>query len=245
SRGGRSRRYPFGRGREIYFWSLLSAFVMFFLAAGFSFYQGYQRFLNPQPIENIHLAFISLSLGFLLNGYAFLLSLRRIVERRGVRRILALFFRTRLVETKNTLVLDLTGTVSALIGLVSMVIYQATGRIYFDALGAMVIGVVMAVLAFALISGIRDFIIGQAASPDTERKIRQAVLELRDVRSVLDLRTMIMGSDRILVNLEVHIRNGLTTDEIEILVDQIKDRVRKKIPAINHVQVELETPEKP
>jgi len=243
SEGGRSRRYPFGRGREIYFWSLLSAFVMFALAAGLSFWRGYQRLVDPQPLANIHLAFLSLSLGFTLNGYAFLLSLRRILGRRSPQKILEIFFRTRLVETKNTLVLDLTGTVSALLGLVSLGLYRLTGELRFDAVGAMVIGVVLAFLAGALILGIRDFIIGQSASRETEQKIRKTVLELKDVLGVLDLRTMVMGSDRILVNLEVHVRDGLTTDEIEVLIDRIKKRVRRKVPAIHHVQVELETPD--
>lgn len=245
SRSQPSQRYPFGRGKEIYFWSLISAFVMATLSAGLSFYFGYHRFLNPEPIENIHLAFAVLLLGLASNGYAFSLSFRRILGRRNVRRIFAIFFQTHLVATKNTFVLDLMGTTAALLGLASLGLYQTTGELRFDGVGAMAIGVVLTFLAVTLIAGIRQFIVGRSTTPEIENKIKEIVLEESGVEEVLDLKTMLVGGDKILANLEVHVKGTLTVDEAEVLIDRIKNRLIKDVEIIQHVQVELETPDKP
>ena len=239
-----SRRHPFGQGKEIYFWSLISAFVMATLAAGLSFYFGYQRFLNPEPVKNIYLTFAVLSLGLVFNGYAFSLSFRRILGKRDIRKIFALFFQTHLVATKNAFVLDLMGTVAAIIGLISLGLYQTTGILHFDAMGAMAIGMVLAFLAVTLVAGIKNFIVGRSAPPGVEEEIRKIVLEEPEVEEVLDLKTMLVGGDNMLVNLEVHVRGSLTVDEAEVLIDRIKERLVKEVETIQHVQIELETPDK-
>lgn len=239
-----SRRHPFGQGKEIYFWSLISAFVMATLAAGLSFYFGYQRLLNPEPIKNIYLTFLVLSLGLVLNGYSFSLSFRRILGKRNVRKIFALFFQTHLVSTKNAFVLDLMGTAAAVIGLISLGLYQTTGVLHFDAVGAMAIGMVLAFLAVSLIAGIKHFIIGRSAPYEIEEEIREIVLEEPEVEEVLDLKTMLVGGDRILVNLEVRVKGSLTVGEAEVLIDRIKERLIRDVETIQHVQVELETPDK-
>ena len=90
----------------------------------------------------------------------------------------------------------------------------------------------------------KDFLIGKIASPEIEQQIREAALSIPQVLEVLDLRTMQIGVDKLLVNLEVHMKDKLTTDELEILIDKIKRRVKKEVPSIGHIQVELESPDR-
>ena len=135
------------------------------------------------------------------------------------------------------------GTLAASGGLISLTLYQLTGESRFDSIGAMVIGVMTALLAFILIIGVKGFLVGKRATPDIERKIKEVTLMTHEVREVLDLRTMQIGSDQLLVNMEVHMQNMLTTDQLEKLIDEIKEHVRREVPSIQHVQVELEAPE--
>lgn len=125
----------------------------------------------------------------------------------------------------------------------SLLFYGISGNLRFDGLGAVLIGIMLASLAFSLLLTVRDLLIGRTASPDTEAKIRRATLEIPQVEEVLDLRTMLAGPERLLVNMEVHIKDKLTTDEIERLVDKIKENVRADVPTVQHIQVELETPD--
>ena len=64
------KTHPFGYGREIYFWTLLSALIMFGITSTLSFYFGWVRFNNPEPIQNINLALLVLMITFITNFYA-------------------------------------------------------------------------------------------------------------------------------------------------------------------------------
>jgi cation diffusion facilitator family transporter len=236
--------HPFGHGKEIYFWTLISAVVTMTLASSASIYVGLHRLTHPQEISNIILGYLVLLIGLSTNGYALSLSFKRLMEGKPFRMLSKIFLDSNAVATKNAFILDLMGTVAAGNGLISLGLYQLTGQSRFDAFGAIVIGVVTAILALILIYGVKGFLVGKRATPDIEKKIRQVTLQTPQVKEVLDLRTMQIGSEKLLVNMEVHMQDMLTTDELEKLIDEIKAHVRREVPSIQHVQVELETPEK-
>lgn len=140
--------------REKVRWTLLSAFMMLCFASTLSFYFGLQRFLHPEKIQNIFLAYTALLIAALSNGYGFFLSLKRIFEGKhysGLMGAVKLFRHSKMIMTKNTLVLDLMGASSALTGLVALALYQVTGEMRFDGLGAMGIGILIAILSLDLL----------------------------------------------------------------------------------------------
>lgn len=238
------RTHPFGYGREIYFWTLLAALIMFGVTSTVSIYFGWQRFLHPHPVDNLIVAQIVLLIAFFTNGYAFFLSYKRLLRKRSMKQIIKIFYKSSLVETKTTFILDLMGTVAAFLGMVALLIYRITGDVRYDGIGAMVIGVALAFLALLLVMGIRDLLVGRSASHETEAKIKKAALLVEEVNDVLDLKTLHVGSEKLLVNLEVHMKNNLETDEIEKLMDQIKEKIQEEVPSVKYIQVELETPDK-
>jgi cation diffusion facilitator family transporter len=241
SRKKADKRHPFGHGKEIYFWTLISAVVMMTFTATASFYVGLNRFLNPQEITHIGFGYGTLLITLVTNGYALSLSSRRLLKNKPIKQLPQLFMSSSVVTTKNALVLDLMGTTASSFGLVSLLLYQLLGEKRFDGVGAMVIGVTTAILAFVLIIGIKGLLVGERAAPEIEEKIKTATLSIPHVKEVLDLRTMQIGSDKLLVNIDVHMQDGLTTDELEALIDKIKKRIQERVSSIRYVQVELET----
>jgi cation diffusion facilitator family transporter len=238
------RTHPFGYGREIYFWSFLAAIVMFGLTSTISFYFGWQRFFYPESIKDINIAIAILVLTFFTNGYAFFLSFRRLLKRRPARHILRIFYHSSLVETKTTFILDLMGTCASLVGIVALAIYVFTGDVRFDGLGAMVIGIMLAVFSLFLVAGIRDLLVGKRASEETEAKISEAALGVEEVEQILGIKTLHIGTEKLLVDLDVHMQSRLGTRELERLIDKIKEKIREKVPSAKYIQVELETPRK-
>lgn len=235
------KTHPFGYGREIYFWSLLAALIMFGLTSTLSFYFGWQRFFHPESIKDVSIAIFVLVLTFFTNGYAFVLSYMRLLKKRSPKSIIRIFYRSSLVETKTTFILDLMGTCASLLGTLALIIYVLTGDKRFDGLGAMVIGIVLAIFSFFLVLGIRDLLIGKSASQETEQKIKNATLEIEEVDDILDIKTLHLGSDKLLVNLFIHMKSRLGTREIEHLTDKIKDRIQAEVPSAKYIQVELDT----
>lgn len=238
-----NKGFPFGHGRELYFWTMLSALVMLGITATLSFYLGLKRFLEPEPITGIYLAYLVLTITLFTNFYSFSLSFKRLLRGREWKKIWQIFFRTSFIETKATFTLDLMGTTASLLGLISLIIFEVSGDMRFDGVGAMMIGLVLAVLAYFLLSGVKDLLIGKSASPEIETKICQAALSVPEVQEVLDIRTMHLGPERLLVNIEVHLKERLITEQIEGLVDKIKIKIKQAMPIAHHIQVELETPD--
>ncbi|MFH1648609.1 MAG: cation transporter dimerization domain-containing protein, partial [Patescibacteria group bacterium] len=177
------------------------------------------------------------------NGYATSLSLKRLLRKKSISNLWSAFNRSAFIETKTTLVLDVMGTTASILGLVSLLLYVKTGDLRFDGLGAMGIGVTLAILVLFIIKGAKDLLVGQAALPETEERIIKTTELFPTVEKVLDLRTLHIGTGRLLVNMEVHLINKLTTDEIELLIDNIKNEIKKDVPQATDIQIELETPD--
>lgn len=238
------KTHPFGYGREIYFWALISALIMFGVTATFSIYFGVERLFHPRPIHNIQIVIFVLLITIGTNGYAFFLSYRRLLRKRSPRQIIRIFYRSSLVETKTTFILDMMGTTAAVIGLLALLTYVITGNHALDGIGAITMGIVVGIGAVFLIAGIRDLLVGKSASSEVEGRIKKAALSVEEVDDVLDLKTLHMGPERLLVNLDVHMNATLTTRQLEKLIDKIKAQIKKEVPAVKYIQVELETPRK-
>lgn len=236
------RDHPFGYGREIYFWTLLSALVTLGITASLSIYFGWERIIHPKPIHGIQFVLGILIITIFTNGYAFFLSYKRLLRRRPPKFIVKIFYKSSLVETKTTFVLDLMGTVAAILGVIALLIYAMTGDSRFDGAGAIVIGVAIAISAFFLLEGVRDLLVGRSAAPDVEEKIKKAAMNVDEVSKVLGIKTLHVGSEKLLVDLDVHMEANLTTRELERLIDKIKKEIRAEVPSVKYLQVELETP---
>jgi cation diffusion facilitator family transporter len=215
--------HPFGFGKELYFWSTLAAFVMIGITATLSFIYGYREFKEPSPVDHIYIAYTVLVIAIASNGYSFRLSARKLLEGKPIKELYNAFMASPAIAPKMTLVLDAMGTLAALFGLFSLVCYQVTGNAQFDGIGAMLVSVVLAVSALVLLVSIRSLVTGQSAPRELERRIRDAVREVPEVRHIVGMRTMQIGSDKLLVNIDVHLRDSLTTDEIETVIEKIRD----------------------
>jgi len=236
-------RHQFGYGREIFFWVLIAGVSMFVGTGGLSVYLGYQQLFSPEPVESIGLALAMLLFGFITNGFALSLSIRRL---RGLGETTSWWrqlWRSSVVETKATLLVDFLGTSAALLGFMALLMYSLSGDARFDGLGSIAIGLSMMVASALLIRDVRDLIVGRAVDPEKAQRIETAALSVEGIQAVLDLRTTYLGSDRLLVIIEVHVADGLDTDRIEQIVDNVKNVVQKTIPQVHHIQVEVETPD--
>lgn len=237
------RRHPFGHGRELFFWTFLAALTTFIITAGASFYFGLQKFRSPDSIENTYLVLAMLVFAVLTNGYSMSLSLKRLMGERSLSHLWRVFKDSALIETKTTFVIDLMGTTASVIGLISLILYTITGDVRFDGIGAMAIGITLAVLAFFILESAKDLLVGQSAPVEIENKIKSITLNFKQVKDILNLRTLYIGSEKLLINIEVHLADEMDTDEIEGLIDNIQREIKKEIPSAHRVQIELETPD--
>ncbi len=244
SKKERDERHDFGYGREVYFWVMISAMFMFFGTGLLSVYFGYRQFTHPQVVHNDWLALAVLVIVFITNGYAFWLSFRRLNQDRHPRlpwwrRIIY----SSMIETKTTFIIDFLGTLAAVVGLISIGLYALTDNARFDGIGGMIIGGCMMAGSLLLIYDVKGLIVGRSIPKKQARLLVRRVEKLEGVEDVLDLRSMYIGSTKLLIVIEVHLDETLTTDQIELLSDHIKLVTKKAVPYAAVVQVEVETPD--
>lgn len=238
----RDKIHPYGHGRELYFWTFLSTLFTFTITAIVSFYLGLKRFIEPQAIQNLNLAYVVLIISIFTNGYAMSLSLKRLLRKKTIDKIWSVFTHGALIETKASLVLDFTGVLASLLGIITLLLYQFTGNARFDGLGAMLIAVVLGILDIYLIKRAKDLLVGRSASPETENNIMITIKSFKEVEYVIDLRTLHIGPEKIMINVEVNFIDDLNTDEIEILIDRIEEKIKAEVPSAANIQIELESP---
>lgn len=234
--------HPFGFGRELFFWVLLSSLFAFLVSGGIATLRAVNDLINGTELTALPVAIGLLTFGLFANGYSLSNSVRRLAGGVSGKSYWRYLRHSSLVETKMTLLVDFMGTLSAALGLIALLLAQITGMTVFDSLGALCIGLLTAGGALFVIVDLHDLIVGRSPRPQVIEDIRKTALACKNVNDVLDLRATTIGSEQFLVILEIHFVDNLTTDEIEASTDEIKAAVQKAVPQVARVQVEAETP---
>jgi cation diffusion facilitator family transporter len=214
----RSRRapdaaHPLGHGREAYFWALFAALGLFVAGAAVSVTRGVQELLHPTPADAYVVGYVVLAVSFVLESISWTQSIRQarpeaeLMQRDLIEHVLA--------TTDPTLRAVVAEDTAALIGLViaggALAAHQVTGSAVPDALGSILVGLLLGVTALVLINSNRQFLVGQEADPRVRAAIIQSLLDQSEVERVTYLRLEVVGPRMISVVGDV----DLTGDDIE------------------------------
>ncbi|HET7072389.1 MAG TPA: cation diffusion facilitator family transporter [Nocardioides sp.] len=231
-------KHPFGYGMERYFWSLLAAVAIFVLGAGFSAYQGIESLLSPGGSEGSPTwAFVVLGISFLFEGTSFgkgVLQLRRNAADAGAP--VVAFLRGEADPALRAVIWE---DGAALIGLVlaaaGLGLDTVRGGRTFDGIASLAIGVLLIGVAYGLGRQNQQYLIGKAASPELQSDIADAIDEAEGVDSVLELMTMRLSPEQVLVAARVDLADHLTPEQIERAADEIDDLVKERFPEVRHL----------
>lgn len=233
------RGHPFGYGQERYFWSLLAAFGIFVAGGGFSVFEGILA-LKRSGSDNPGVAYVALAVAFAAEGTSFVRAFRQVrgEARRGQRELLDH------VETSpdTTVMAALFEDTAAVIGLVlaaaGVGLRQLTGSAVWDGAASIAIGVLLFAVAIKLGLVNRDLLIGRAADPRQQQVIRDEIESAPGVDALLELRTMHLGPDSLIVAARVALNDELSADQAEDLADEIDRKIAEKLPLTAHVFVD-------
>jgi cation diffusion facilitator family transporter len=238
----RSRRpadedHPFGHGKELYFWSLVVAIVLFGVGGGVALYEGITHVLDPTPIEDPFISYVVLALAFVLEASSWTIAVREIAHQAGERSIVR-----QIRESKDpSVVTVLFEDSAALIGLVAAFIgiwlAETTGDARWDGAGSLVIGGVLSIVALVLAYESRGLLIGERADRDLVESIRRVAEEDAGIVRVERIRTMHLGPDDVLVTLSA-VFSGDTRQEVEQSIERVRRRLDKAHAGLLDVTIE-------
>ena len=229
--------HPFGYGKERFFWSFLAAVGIFVAGAGFSIFQGLYGILGKPEKTNYLVAYAVLGFALVAEGIALLRAVRQVhSEARRADRSMTRFVRQSRDPTTKTVLFEDTGAViGVLLALGGIGLHQLTGDHRFDGAASIAIGLLLAVAAFGLGRDAKGLLIGESALPE-ERKAMCEVIEGRpEVDRLVELLTMTMGPSSLLVAAKLDLRDGIDSDRVEQLANEIDRELRKAVPSVSHV----------
>ena len=230
------QRHPFGYGQERYFWSLLAAFGIFVAGAGFSIFEGVLS-LGHRSSENPLIAYAALGVSALAEGSSLV---RVFVQLRGEARrgqveIIDHVRASPDTTVKAALFEDSAAIIGLALAALGLALRQLTGSPVWDGAASITIGVLLVVVAVKLGLDSRDFLIGRAAGPRELELIRDEIESAPGVDALLDLRTMHIGPDHLIVAARVAFSDDISADRAEDVADDVDRRLADRLALIPHV----------
>jgi cation diffusion facilitator family transporter len=239
----RSRRpaddkHPFGYGLERYFWSLLAAVGIFVLGAGFSIAEGIRAVLHPEPVQELAVAYGVLVISFVFEGISWLKAVRQVRREAEEKGVSALEHLRESAEpaVKTVAFEDTAALIGLVIAALGVTLSVVTGQEFWDGAASIAIGALLVVVAWALGSENKAMLIGQALPEEVEKRIRETIASTPRVDSVVELLSLRLAPDEVLVVARVDLDDSETTGaEVEQLAEVIDQRVRQEFPIVRHL----------
>ena len=234
-------RHPFGYGMELYFWAFIVAILIFAVGAGVSLYEGIIKLLDPHPITNPLVNYVVLALAMVFEGFAWWIAFGEFRRSKGPLGYFAAVRESKDPAIFTVLFEDSAAMLGLVVAFVALALGQATGIDEFDAIGSILIGVILAVTAALLAYESKALLIGESASPQVIAGLTDLAAEQWGVARVNELLTMHMAPRQVLVNLSLDFENNLTADEVEMVVSRLETRMREAFPEVTRVFIEAQS----
>jgi len=233
-------RFPFGHGKEIYFWSFVVAILIFALGGGISIYEGIVHLRHPQAIENPLINYVVLGLAILFEGAAWLFAFRAFRQTKGRWGYIEAVQRAKDPSLFVVLFEDSAALLGLLVALAGVGLSQLTGILYFDGIASVIIGLILVGTAVWLAWETKGLLIGESANAPVVEGIRAILEACPVIEHVNEVLTMHMGPDYILVNIAVDFRDDVAAGDIERTIAELDARIRERFPKVKRVFIEAE-----
>ena len=243
-----TEQHPFGYGKEQFFWSFVVATMLFGISGILSLQQGFGSLLSRiHHIQNADVSYVILAISAAFEANALrvaLLLAKESIEARGDKLSLNTLVQEFRESKDPSVITVMVEDSAALLGIVvagiGIFFSEATGDTIYDSLSSVAIGGILMAFAYFLAKENKALLIGESISRKDYNKVVKLVNEIPDVNRIITMRTMHFAPEDVLVTIEVNLIDGLDTDKIESVIDNIEQKVKQAIPYINTAKVYVE-----
>jgi cation diffusion facilitator family transporter len=234
---------PFGYGRVRFLWTFIAAVAMFIAGATFAIGYGVYELLSGGEETRYAIAYATLAISLVAEGSSLLRAVRQV---RGEAEEAELppwrYVReSRDPNVKMVLFEDTAALIGIALALTGIVADQVTESTVFDPSASIAIGVLLVAVAGWMGHDTAELLIGGAARPDERKALWRALEEFDQVDAVVELLTMTLGPNSLLVAARIDLAEGLRDGDIEQLSDQIEERLRQVVPDVTEVFLDATT----
>lgn len=232
------RSHPFGHGKEIYFWSLIVAILVFSLGGGMSVYEGVSHLRNPVELRDPFWNYIVLCVSMLFEGTSLVFAIREFNKTRGS----FSFFKELRMSKDPSLFAVIYEEIAAITGLVIALVGIFLGHYFenplFDALASILIGIVLIVVAIIMVKESKGLLVGESANNEIVKGIYDLVNNEPTVETLYFPLTMHLAPNEILLALDVEFEKAMTVEELFESVNYLEEKIKSKYPNVKKIYIE-------
>jgi cation diffusion facilitator family transporter len=232
--------HPYGHGKELYFWGLIVAVVIFGFGGGMSIYEGLLHISHPRVLTNVGWSYAVLATSAVFEGVSWFIAFRELSRSMRKRSFWEALHASKDPAVFCVIAEDSAALVGIAVAFLGIFLSEALGVPALDGVASLMIGLVLTVTAVFLVYESRGLLIGEAARPEVVRDILALAEADPAVAHVQRPLSMHLGPREILVNMEVEFRSGLSAADLVLGVDRLERRIRAAHPEIKRVFIEAE-----
>jgi len=238
-------RFPFGHGKEVYFWSFAVAILIFAVGAGVSLYEGIIHTMHPEPISNPMISYIVLGLALLFEGGAWYFALTEFTKAKGKRGYIEAVKRSKDPTMFVVLFEDSAAMLGIVVAFAGILLSDLTGILIFDGIASIIIGLILGGTAVWLAYETKGLLIGESADEMVVEGIRTIINKLEGVVNLNEVLTMHMGPEFILVNISIDFQDEIPASDLEVIISRMDNRIKEAFPNVKRIFIEAESRRKP
>jgi cation diffusion facilitator family transporter len=231
-------QFPFGHGKEVYFWSFVVAILVFALGAGVSIYEGIRHLWHPVTVEDPLVNYIVLAIAMIFEGAAWLFAFKEFSATKGKWSYFEAVSRGKDPTTFVVLFEDSAAMLGLIVAFTGIALAQSTGVPYFDGLASILIGLLLAGTAIWLAYETKGLLIGESANRWIVDGVRELAAGMDLVEHVNEVLTMHMGPEYILVTISLDVRDDIPAGTVEKLVAGLDREIKANYANVKRVFVE-------
>lgn len=232
--------HQFGYGLQLYFYGFVVALGIFGLGAGVSFYEGYEKIMEPHPVTNAHINMIILAVSVLLEGWSLRIAFNGVKEeaRRKGRGIVDTLRRHRDPAVFAIIYEETAAIAGLLTAFVGIGLSWMLDMPVLDGVTSIMIGVILSATAFGLGRRCKTLLTGQAADPAIEIRMRELLTAVPYVDGINEVRTMQFSPTDAVATASVDFDDDTRAGTLENLVSDIEETMIREFPELRRVTIE-------
>lgn len=233
--------HPFGHGRDLYFFTVLVAMLIFAAGGGAAIYEGAGKLMHPTPLTSPLANYIVLGIAMVLEGISFTVAAAEFEKHRrpDVRRWRA-FKMSKDPSIFAVMYEDSAALAGLSVAFIGTSLDAAFNAPVFDAAASLTIGGILIVVACLLVADARGLLIGERADRHSIAKIREIVSRASEVNETVAVLTMQQAPHEVLLILTLRFRLGLPSSDLARALDLIEKQIRDELPDVSRVFIDVE-----
>ena len=233
--------HPFGYGKELYFWSLIVAILVFALGGGMSVYEGISHLRHPHGIQSPIWNYLVLGAAIIFESASFFFAYRAFQTEKGKQSAMESIRASKDPTTFTVLLEDTAALLGLLVAMASTFLGHVLNNHYFDGAASIVIGGILGAVAAVLVWETRSLLIGEGVSEEMKARITQLVTSDPAVAEIRQFLTLYFGPTDVLLAMNLRFQKEFTASEIAAVIARLEDKTRKEFPEITNIFIETES----